>query len=191
MPILPRSKDPKMAEKSATVYWLIPARAERELFRNIIRILGRQFDAPRFEPHLTLAVFAGNRETPGRFLRSLSAFPIRLSVRGIGNSSKFTKTLFVRFRSNKGLGDLIGNLARASGVRLRVPSDPHVSLLYRNLAAPMRQEIASTIRLPFREVIFDSIKIIRCTLPIRDRAAVEEWRVIATKRLLGVRTRAR
>ena len=43
-----------MPKDTAIVYWLMPAKSERELFRQLIRILAKEFDAPHFEPHLTL-----------------------------------------------------------------------------------------------------------------------------------------
>jgi hypothetical protein len=41
-------------KKIVTIYWLIPANPERELFLELVRILAKQFGAPKFEPHLTL-----------------------------------------------------------------------------------------------------------------------------------------
>ena len=63
--------------------------------------------------------------------------------------------------------------------------DPHVSLLYKNLPMSAKRELASAIRLPFKEVIFDSVKAIRCTAPMEVPADVKTWRVIATKKLRG------
>ncbi len=173
-----RKKRPtrKIDKKSVIVYWLVPAKAERELFREIVRILAKQFDAPTFEPHLTLGL-AQDRQSAQRVLRRLKASPIRLRLRGISHSSKFTKTLFVRFGPNKSLGKLIVDLGCKS-VR-----DPHVSLLYQNMSILTRRELARTIRLPFREVAFTSIKAVRCVSPTTTRADVKSWRVVATKRL--------
>jgi hypothetical protein len=175
----------------AIAYWLIPAKDERELFRELIRILAREFDAPRFEPHLTLIAARQDRqprnnrgsrtlsESPKKVLLQLKASPIRLRVRGISFSSKFTKTLFVRFAPSKSLDKLVVDLA---GVRKSV-RDPHLSLLYKKTSILAERELASTIKLPFREVVFDSIKAVRCISPTETRADVESWRVIATKTL--------
>jgi hypothetical protein len=176
-------------KKNAIAYWLIPARPKRELFREFIRILAKEFDAPLFEPHLTILVVRQNRplrnhQVP-RILKDVNAAPIRMSVRGIGLSSKFTKTLFVRSKSNKTFEKLIVDLSRATHSRVRAVTDPHVSLLYKKLPSSVKKELASTIRLPFREVIFDSIQAVRCSLPVCNRADVEGWRVVATKSLRG------
>ena len=68
-------------KKTAIVYWLIPAKPKRELFSEIIRILARQLDAARFEPHLTVLAARQDREPPGKILRQINVSPIRLKVR--------------------------------------------------------------------------------------------------------------
>jgi 2'-5' RNA ligase len=174
-------------KRSATVYWLIPARRKRELFREFVRILAKEFDAPLFEPHLTILVVRQNRSLRNhqmpRILKDVNAAPIRMSVRGTSFASPFTKTLFIRFKSNKPFEKLIVDLSHATGSRAGKVRDPHVSLLYKKLPPSVKKELASTIRLPFREVIFDSIQAVRCSLPVRNRADVEGWRVVATKSL--------
>lgn len=172
-------------KKHAIVYWLIPAAPKRELFREIIRILAKQFDAPRFEPHLTIMAAPADRESPRKILRAIKASPIRLKVCDISFSTKFTKTLFVRFTPGKAFGKLATDLARATGSRTKPPAQPHMSLLYRELPAASKKQLASAIKLPFGEVVFDSIKAVRCAAPTKTRAEVESWQVLAGKRLNG------
>jgi hypothetical protein len=173
-------------KKSVVVYWLIPARPERELFRELIRILAKQFQAPRFEPHVTLCFGLAtggpshggqDRQSPQKILRQVNAAPVRLHVGEVGYSSKFTKTLFVRLKPNRALNKLAAALGD-TGLQ-----DPHVSLLYKRLPARTKKELAATIKLPFRSVTFDAIKAVRCTSPTTTAAEVKRWRVIATRRL--------
>src|SRR6266404_1752470 len=77
-----------MSKSSAIVYWLVPAKPERELFRKIIRILADQLDASRFEPHLTLLVARKGGGSVRAVLRRITASPIHLRVRTINFSSK-------------------------------------------------------------------------------------------------------
>jgi 2'-5' RNA ligase len=174
-----------MPKSTAIIYWLVPAKLENELFRELIRILAKQFDAPRFEPHLTLLASPDRRQSASKVLQQIDASPIRLRVRGITFSSKFTKTLFVRFESNKSLKKLATNLGHAAKTRAPSLRDPHLSLLYRRLPAPVKKELAATIKLPFREVTFPSIIAVRSALPIRSRSDVKAWKVVARKRLSG------
>ena len=169
-------------KKTATVYWLLPAKPERELFCTIIRILYKQFRAPNFEPHLTL--FATTKDqSPKQVLRQISARPIRLATDGVAFSSKFTKTLFARFKPSPALRKLVADLSRASKSRAKVPNDPHASLLYKRIPSQTKKELAAVIRLPFRSVPFDSIAAVRLTLPVSTGADVEKWKIIAKKSL--------
>jgi hypothetical protein len=61
--------------------------------------------------------------------------------------------------------------------------EPHASLLYKKLPVAAKKELASTIRLPFREVAFDAIKTIRCASATRTGNDVEAWRVAIAKSL--------
>ena len=174
-----------MSKNSAIVYWLTPADPERELFCEIIRILFKQYDGPNFDPHLTVLVAKEDRQPPADVLKQIKASPIRLTVRGISFADEFTKTLFVRMESSKPLEELVVDLGRATKSRTKSVGDPHVSLLYKELAPSVKKELASTIQLPFHEVTFDSIKAVSCRLPVRSSADVEAWRVVATKSLRG------
>jgi hypothetical protein len=165
-------------KKRVTIFWLIPAEPERELFSKLIRILAKQLNAPRFEPHLTLGL-AEDEQSAREALRQMRSAPIRLPARGIGFGAKFTKTLFVRFHATRPLRQLVVDLA-GDPESLR---DPHVSLIYRRLPTRTKKELAAILKLPFREVVFDSIKAIRCISPTETRAEVESWRTLASRRL--------
>lgn len=173
----------KIDKLCGTVYWLIPAEPERELFGEIIRILAKQFNAPRFEPHLTVLVTQEDRQPPTKILQQLRASPIRLSVRDISHSARFTKTLFIRFKSSRALQELVVDLARMTKSRAKSLRDPHLSLLYKELPAATTKELAATIKLPLREVVFDSIRVVCCADPTMKPAEVKAWRVLASKRL--------
>lgn len=170
-------------KKTATVYWLLPAKPERELFCDIVRILRREFRAPNFDPHLTLAVITKDHGSPKKVLQQVRSRPIRLHPRGVAFSAKFTKTLFVRFKPNPALRKLARNLGRAAKNSTKPPSDPHVSLLYKKLPQRAKKELASVIRLPFRTALFDSIAAIRLTLPVRTGRDVAKWKIVAKKSL--------
>lgn len=174
-----------MPKSNRIIYWLVPAKPERELFCELIGILGKQCGAPRFEPHLTILVTKDEGRSPKKVLRQIETAPLRLRVQGMGSSSKFAKTLFVRFKTSRSLEKMVTKLGRAAKTRARSVGDPHVSLLYKKMPASLKEELASTIKLPFRKVTFDSIQAVRSKLPIRNRADVESWEVVAAKTLRG------
>ena len=172
-------------KKTAIVYWLLPARPERDLFCDVIRILGKEFSGPNFEPHLTLFVTTKNSGSPRSFLEQFRARPIRLSVRSVAFAEEFTKTLFVRFKSSSELRKVVNDLGHAAKAKTKPPTDPHVSLLYKKIPRRTKRELAKIIKLPFRNVRFDSIAAVRMTLPVRNGADVEKWKIVAKKQLPG------
>jgi 2'-5' RNA ligase len=172
-------------EKNVIVYWLTPAKAERDLFCDIIQILGKQFAAPDFDPHLTLLTTTEDGPSPKAVLQKIEAAPIRLPVQAVDFSSEFRKTLFVALRPNRSLQDLVADLGRATQSRAQRLADPHVSLVYKTLAPDVLKELAGTIKLPFGEVTFNSISAVRSVNPIETKADVEAWEVLAEKALRG------
>jgi cyclic phosphodiesterase-like protein len=167
-----------MRKKHVIAYWLIPAKPESELFASIIRILAKAFDAPLFEPHLTICA-GPDQQTAAKTLRRIKKGPIRLRCRDIAVSSKFTKTLFVRFKSNPSVRNLC---ARLCGRPKALP-DLHLSLIYKKLPAKTKRDLVATIKLPLRAVTFDRLKAVRCVSPTTTGTEVKNWRVLATKRL--------
>src|SRR5437764_1514854 len=165
-------------KKTAIVYWLLPAKPQRGLFCSVIRILGRGFNAPDFEPHLTLFVAGNDEAPPNKVLQQIRARPIRLDLRGVAHSSSFTKTLFVRLKSNPALRKLVADLGRAAKVPAKSPTDPHVSLLYKKIPKSSKKDLAAVIKLPFSSVLFDSIAAVRLIVPVRTGTDVAKWKVV-------------
>lgn len=170
-------------KKTAIVYFLLPAKPERDLFCAIVRILCKEFHTSDFDPHLTLFVTTRTHESPKRVLQRIRSRPIRLNLRGMAFSAKFTKTLFVRFKSSPALRRLSKDLARAANISAKPPSDPHVSLLYKKIPQRVKKELAKVIKLPLRSVRFDSVAAVRLTLPVRTGHDVVKWKIIAKKSL--------
>src|SRR6266481_7991825 len=126
-------------KKTAIVYWLLPAKPKRELFCHFVRIFCRELRAPNFDPHLTLFARSKGRQGPAKVLRQVRSRPIRLSVRNVAFSGKFTKTLYVRFKSTPALKKLAVDIARATNSRAKALRDPHVSLLYTRIPRAARR----------------------------------------------------
>ncbi len=170
-------------KKVTTVYWLLPAKPERDLFCEVVRILRQEFGGPNFEPHLSLFSTSKDRQSPKKVLKEISMRQIRLTTGGAGFSSEFTKTLFVRFKSSPALRKLVTDLSRAAKSRAKAPGNPHVSLLYKKLPQEAKKQLAAVMKLPFRSVVFDSIAAVRCPSPSRTKADVQAWKILAKKSL--------
>jgi 2'-5' RNA ligase len=174
-------------KKPAITYWLIPAKPVHSFFQDLISDLARRYDAPVFEPHITIHVGTDRPNLAEKVIAEASACCgfVKVKMLKVSYSSEFTKTLFVQFAPDtklRRLNDIIRNAAQdSSNYQLK----PHLSLLYKKMPTAARRKLADSIKLPFSAVVFDSIKVVRCISPTRSRADVESWRVLAVKALAG------
>ena len=174
-------------ENQISAYWLYPAEPARTHFVALINDLATKFDAPAFEPHVTLYVTDAANEKPDAVLKHVlkSYGPARLSIRGLDYSDEFTKTLFVQFEPDAELTQLSSDLRRASAVQNDYELNPHLSLIYKTMTDETKRDLAHSIRLPFTEVRFDAVKAVISPAKIESRADVEAWRVVAEQKLSG------
>jgi hypothetical protein len=166
-------------------YWLCPAEPARSHLAALIRDLAARFDAPVFEPHVTVYVTNAEREKPGGVLAEVLSGQqqFRLTVLGLDYSDQFTKTLFVQFAPHPKLARFSEELRRVSASKSDYELNPHLSLLYRSMNSETKREIADSIALPFPEIIFDTAKAVICPARIESRNDVENWRVVAEEKL--------
>ena len=165
-------------------FWLVPARAERDRLASLIAGLAARFDAPVFEPHVTL--FGGKiaEEKAADVLQRCDfAMPIELEIAGVEFSEKFTMTLFVQFRSSQRASELSAAIKTAAEIESDYEFNPHLSLLYKEMPEREKAAAALTIELPFDRVAFDGVKAIVTPAGIKTRAEVEAWRTIGERRV--------
>jgi 2'-5' RNA ligase len=153
--------------------------------QGLIEELARQYDAPVFEPHVTVHVGLNHADAAEKALsKAVREWqPINLETLGIDHSDEFIKTLFVQFESNKELQHLNAPIRAVGQDPVRYQLNPHLSLLYKNIPAAARRALADSIKVPFSEVTFDGLKAVRCISPTQSRADVEAWQVMATAEL--------
>ena len=176
-----------MSRRIVIAYWLIPAEPARSFFRGVINDLARRYDAPLFEPHVTIHVGANRADATESALSEAARLYRRVKLKAleIGHSSEFIKTLFVQFGLNselRQLNEIIRSVARDSS---HYELKPHLSLIYKKMPAAARRELADSIRVPFSEVTFDAHRAVRCISPTRSLGDVEMWRAITTKKFCG------
>jgi 2'-5' RNA ligase len=172
-------------KRTAIAYWLTPGEPAYGILENLIAELARRYNAPVFEPHLTIHVGLNRARAAQNVMSQATARwkPFSLSFLEVGDSGKFTKTLFVRLAPNaelRRLNEIIRSVAQDTS---HYQIEPHLSLLYKKMPVTTRRELAASIKLPFSQVIFDSIKAVRCASPTRTPADVAKWRVLASAAL--------
>ena len=177
---LNRTRTGLVTRQNVIAYWLIPSEPALSFFQRVINDLARRYDAPVFEPHVTVHVGADRADAAENAPEEAAhqCKLMRLTPIGIDQSAEFIKTLFVQFAMSaelRQISDIIRNAAKDSS---RYELKPHLSLLYKNLVAPIRAELAGSIEVPFCEVTFGAIKGVRCVSPTESRADVEAWHVM-------------
>jgi 2'-5' RNA ligase len=173
-------------EKIVT-YWLCPAEPERRQFARLIVDLAARFDAPAFEPHVTIHVTSAEPEDPGTVLEETvrGRGPYRLRVHGLDYSDKYTKTLFAQLVPDAALTQLSEDLRRASISPGDYQLNPHISLLYKTMDEETKRQLAASIVLPFTDVSFSKVKAVLSPAEIKSQADVEAWRVVAECSLIA------
>jgi 2'-5' RNA ligase len=168
-------------------YWLIPAEPARSHFRSLIQNLARRFDAPVFEPHVTLYVTEPGNENPAGVLRETfrNIKPPSHFITTINYSDEFTKTLFVEFRPDESLVSLNEKLRACSASQPEYQLNPHLSLIYETMSSETKEQLANSLRIPSDDVRFDSAKAVISPARIEERADVEAWRVVAEESFAG------
>ena len=176
-----------MTRQAVTAYWLIPAEPAHSFFQRIIDDLARRYDAPVFEPHVTVYVGADRVDSAPQALAKCTreCKPVTLKPLGMQQSDEFIKTLFVQFAFNAELRKMNEIIRDAAQDSSQYQLKPHLSLLYKQMDAAARRDLAASMVVPFSEIAFSSIKAVRCVSPTQSRADVEAWRVVATKQLSG------
>jgi 2'-5' RNA ligase len=174
-----------VSRRIVIAYWLIPAEPARRFFQKLIEDLARRYDAPLFEPHVTIHVGANHADAADKALSKAAreCQPINLTALEIDDSDEFIKTLFVQFAPNRKLRRLNGIIRSAAQESSDYELNPHLSLLYKTMPAVPRSELAHSINVPFSEITFDALRAVRCLSPTRSRADVEAWRVMGTTEL--------
>ncbi len=169
-----------MIRQTVIAYWLIPSEPAHSFFQRIINDLARRYDAPVFEPHVTVHVGADQVDAAAKALEKVASECdlVRQTPLRIDQSDEFIKTLFVQFAMTAELGKINGIIRNAANDSSRYELKPHLSLLYKNLPAASRSDLAASITLPFSEVTFGAIKAVRCVSPTENRADVMAWRVV-------------
>jgi 2'-5' RNA ligase len=178
-----------VTRQTVIAYWLIPSEPAHGFFQRIINDLALRYDASVFEPHVTIHVGPDRADAAKDALADAAreCKLIRLTPLGIDESDEFIKTLFVQFAMSAEMRKTNDIIRQAADDSSRYQLKPHLSLLYKNLAAATRRKLAASINVPVSEVTFDAIKAVRCVSPTKSGADVEAWHLVAAASLSGDR----
>jgi 2'-5' RNA ligase len=158
--------------------WLMPAAGPvRDQLAATIDRLAAEHDAPRFEPHVTMAgLFHSGQQAAVQTLTSLAAGALPLEVRfaATGYEQAYFRALYLRAQPSPQLTAL-HEAARAAWALESRPYRPHLSLLYADIAEEQKRAIidALGIQLPL------TIRIATAELWADHPAGVRSWHRLA------------
>ncbi len=170
--------------------FLVPVADDRRWAEGVIGELAARYDAPLFEPHVT--VYGGSYTEESELAplcRTLSdgateTGPITLRVTGLGVTEEYFRTLFVAFEEEprlRRLHELVkGAVANDSGYVFV----PHLSLLYADMPLAAKEMAARTVSLDREEMHFDEVKIVAPD-PVTGWSDARRWQTLFRVRLDG------
>lgn len=128
--------------------WLMPSGAEYNRFADLIKKLAQQYNAPVFQPHVTLlGEFPQTEEEAMRLTQELvigqKPFPVNLGQ--IDYQEYHFRALFVRAEKTDPLVNLHERAKKLFGMEHIPPYMPHLSLLYGNYPIEVKEEIIKAI----------------------------------------------
>lgn len=153
-------------------FWLIPS--DRDFYQSLIHDLAQRYNAPIFQPHVTL--YSGNFEH-SKILEFLQTpIDLVLPIDRIQYSNQFTKALFIQLVSTPQLNRLSQSIQAFFGSLYSF--DPHLSLIYAQLDEAEQRSLSKEIQLRDRTIHFDHLSAIEIPTPPQTRKDVEAWREI-------------
>ena len=130
-------------------FWLLPGASAHGALSAIIAELAQRFTAPSFEPHITLfaKLEAGRVEGEDWVAIANAAVegvePFKLHASGLGHSDDVFKAVYFAVADNRELREIHRRIS--SRLPCGYVLKPHLSLIYKELAAPVRERLCQEI----------------------------------------------
>lgn len=157
-------------------FWLIPAEPDCTFYLSLIQNFAQRYNAPIFQPHVTLYSGEFDRAKVLEFLRT--PIDLVLAIDRISYSDQFTKTLFVQLVSNPDLQQLSASLQAYFGSSYSL--DPHLSLIYARLDQAEQRSLSEEIQLRDRVIRFNRLSAMETPAKTQTREDVEAWREVTS-----------
>lgn len=150
--------------------WVEPTTKDARYLMQIIRKLGKKYDAPMFYPHIT--VFSGIRSSTAKtaIKNCTDIKKLTVNTMNVAFSDDLWKTVFINMEKNQKLKQ-IHNVIKKSIPNSKYEFDPHISLIYKKLGDSEKQGIIDSLKIK-RKFTFDKITV------IASYKDVEKWKII-------------
>jgi len=141
--------------------WIIPeGKTYREL-KQLIDLLSRTYSRPSFDPHITVLgrVTGSGNELIAKVARLAGIIrPFLISLRRIEYLDEYFRSLFIKSDESKELINLHNKAKTIFNIKDKKCYMPHISLMYGNLPAHLKEKIISDIGKDFPDT-FDIQRI--------------------------------
>jgi Cyclic phosphodiesterase-like protein len=161
-----------MAQTEYTL-WLLPAQPLAGRLRAVIRELALEFDAPEFDPHVTIYAGPSSANEARQIAEDIGGQfqPLDLEMQKLDQSAIYAKTVFVQFHESgtlRAMFDLARkSVAKPSGYAL----NPHLSLLYQHLSEQERLALCRRSIVPEGGYHFDGIRAVEFEPPWSEKTS--------------------
>ena len=160
--------------------WLVPTAADKDYLTEIIQHLAKQYQAPLFTPHLTLAGrLPLNLDTIELHLSQLAQTTSPFLLRGLGldHSAFLFRTLFIKTERAAALLALRQHILMLWPQGNNRPYQPHISLIYKKMAASERIAIAQSLILK-AEYQFNQIAMVCPRNETNAWEDIDSWEIL-------------
>lgn len=143
---------------------IVPEGNPYKVLKKIIEELSKKYQAPVFEPHLTLlGDIEGKEKTIIEKTKELASKlePFQLTLGKVEFSTTYHQCVFVRVNPTASLMDAYMQARIMFGEKKDQVFMPHISLVYGNFAMPQREQITKEVALPALAFSAESIRLIR------------------------------
>jgi 2'-5' RNA ligase len=162
--------------------WLVPAEPEREDLKLLIERLAQEYQAPVFDPHITLY----NATVPQNLLEETMQalgqavaqnYAFTLNSPRLGYTEQFFKTLFLEIEPQTELTTLQQAIEKVLNQYGSYEFNPHLSLLYKEMPDEEKAQLANNLIVPqtFRA---GEVRIVEPGNPAQDWRTIETWRAL-------------
>jgi len=153
--------------------WGILINSDEKYLQKIIEDLSMKYGGPKFVPHITIyglvkVNFSKIEEIVNSSLRNVKKFALKKS--GISYSEDIWKSVFIELKKSNGAIQIYQNFRSKLSKYAPYIWEPHISLLYKNIAETEKQKIIASLKIK-NEFTVDRIAVMKFS------ENVEEWNI--------------
>jgi len=154
--------------------WLTFSKSDRDYLKNVIDVISEKYDAPKFEPHITVYGLIDSKlslidDVVNEVAQNSNSFLVKKSE--ILQSEILWKTVYIELEMNQKLELVHKNLKKHFEKILKYEFNPHVSLIYKILPTEEKIKIINELDIK-KEFIVNKIAI-QEFFP-----NIEKWKII-------------